>query len=210
MAIGQKSGQAGTRISGADASLQPSADQRATADPHGDSSVADNSAHVPRRRVTILRVAVALLLLTSAAFKVHAIFTEPYFADSILGSPVWMVGLVECEILLGLWLLSGVALRAAWLTALVAFAGFACVNIYLLATGATTCGCFGTVETHPWVILGLDIVVLICLSIFHSSLRAKVLSDNAWSSAYTPHSFSFRAVIVTSRLQCYWEHSAYS
>lgn len=106
------------------------------------------------------------MLLVSAALKSHATLTEPYFADSILGSPFWMLALIECEILLALWLFSGVMLRAASWATFLAFVGFAAVNVYLLATGATTCGCLGTVETHPWVMLVVDLVVLAGLGFF--------------------------------------------
>ena len=87
----------------------------------------------------------------------------PYAQESILLTPRLLVAVIELEILLGLWLLSGLAKRAAWAAALVFFAAGTAANLYLAVEGQRSCGCFGRVEVNPWVTLGLDLTAILTL-----------------------------------------------
>ena len=55
----------------------------------------------------IIRLALALFLLCAAGLKAHAVATDPFAQDPILGSPRILVGTIEIEVVLALWLLSG-------------------------------------------------------------------------------------------------------
>ncbi|MCP4609681.1 MAG: hypothetical protein GY845_13300 [Planctomycetes bacterium] len=74
---------------------------------------------------------------------------------------------VEFELAMGIWLLSGVFKRFAWLTGLLCFGLFCCVSLYKGLTGAASCGCFGTVHVNPWItLLAIDLPAVIALSLF--------------------------------------------
>jgi thiol-disulfide isomerase/thioredoxin len=74
---------------------------------------------------------------------------------------------VEFELAMGIWLLSGVFKRLAWLAGLLCFGLFCCVTLYKGLTGAASCGCFGTVHVNPWItLLAIDLPAVIALSLF--------------------------------------------
>ena len=56
---------------------------------------------------TVVPVGVGLVLLVAAALKTHQLATEPVPGISLLESRWFLVGVVELELLLGLWLVSG-------------------------------------------------------------------------------------------------------
>ena len=78
---------------------------------------------------------------------------------------------VEFEIILGLWLLSGLHRRLSWLAALCCFAMFSGVTLYKGLSGDSTCGCFGVVEVNPWHTLILDVTAVVALLVFRPDLR---------------------------------------
>ncbi|MBI2805192.1 MAG: DUF1573 domain-containing protein [Planctomycetes bacterium] len=70
------------------------------------------------------------------------------------------LAIVEFEIFLGIWLLTGAAAVGAWLTALTTFTIFAGISFYLGVIGQTSCGCFGRFPPSPWWAFALDAVVI--------------------------------------------------
>jgi len=62
----------------------------------------------------VLSVVLGLFLLVTAGLKIHGLYTDPYSEESILLTPRLLVAVIEVEIVLGLWLLSGLVPRAAW------------------------------------------------------------------------------------------------
>ena len=70
-----------------------------------------------------------------------------------------------CEILLGLWLISGVNRVPAVLTGIAVYAGLAVVSGRMAVLGVRDCGCLGTVPANPWVMFGLDILSLLGLGV---------------------------------------------
>src|SRR5437667_10683941 len=89
------------------------------------------------------------LLLTAAALKLHGLRVGAVSSLGILAAPEFQVAVVEFEIFLGIWLLSGKGAIGAWLTALGTFATFAAVSAYQGSIGQATCGCFGRLS--EWV-----------------------------------------------------------
>ena len=114
----------------------------------------------PMAGFAAVRLVLGLLLLIAASLKGYELATEPVAGQGLLGSRWFLIGLVEVEILLGLWLLSGAAARAAWWAALVLFGAFAVFTLQRAISGAESCGCFGKVQLNPWYTLVLD-----CLAI---------------------------------------------
>lgn len=111
----------------------------------------------------MLSIVLGVFLLATAGLKIHGLYTDPYAQESILLTPRLLVAVIEVEILLGLWLLSGLAMRGAWLAALAFFAAGASANVYLAVEGQRSCGCFGRVEVNPWFTLGLDLTATLAL-----------------------------------------------
>ena len=112
---------------------------------------------------SIVRVFVAGVLLAAAGLKVHQAMTDSLGAGWILSGRTVLVLEIQFEIVLGLWLLSGLHRRLSWATAVGCFGLFACVSFYKGASGASSCGCFGKITVPPWVTLILDVMILFAL-----------------------------------------------
>jgi len=97
----------------------------------------------------ILLKGLGLLLLTAAVLKGHELLTVPVANRGLWTWRPLLIFQVEFEVALGFWLLSGIFKRLAWLATLLCFGLFCCVTLYKALTGATSCGCFGTVHVNP-------------------------------------------------------------
>ena len=104
-----------------------------------------------------------MILLAAVALKVQGLTAGGVGQSLTLLSPQVQLAGLEVEALVGLWLLSGVARRGAWLAAVGLFTLLAAVSIYLVAVGQPSCGCFGRVEVSPWLSLTLDAVCVAAL-----------------------------------------------
>lgn len=88
--------------------------------------------------------------------------------------------MVEIELILGLWLVSGVFALASWRVALVCFTGFAGVAIYRVVAGYDSCGCFGKVQVSPIYTMVFDIAAVALLLFFRpTSQRDQHLAFNS-------------------------------
>jgi thiol-disulfide isomerase/thioredoxin len=83
---------------------------------------------------------------------------------------------------LGIWLLSGLFKRAAWLAAVACFSLFCCVTLYKGLTGAASCGCFGNVHVNPWVTLfAIDLPAVLALLLFRPKIETRdILNVMHW------------------------------
>ena len=114
------------------------------------------------------------LLIVAGALKGWQLITEPVANNSIWTWRPFMVLQVDFELALGIWLLSGLFKKAAWLTALLCFSAFSLITLYKGISGAESCGCFGTVDVNPWLTLfAIDIPSFICLWVFRPVLLFK-------------------------------------
>lgn len=111
------------------------------------------------RRVTArgVPVLVGVILLTAAVLKAHQLATSPTREISIFTTRWFLIGLVELELALGLWLLSAVYPKQARVAALAVFAGFCSVSLYQALSGEHSCGCFGNLPINPWYTLLFDL-----------------------------------------------------
>ncbi|MBN2455356.1 MAG: hypothetical protein JXB29_02275 [Sedimentisphaerales bacterium] len=120
-----------------------------------------------------------VLLLTGAVLKGWQLLTEPTANNDIWTNRAFLIFTVEFEISLGIWLLSGLFKKAAWLAALSCFSLFSFITLYKGLSGAESCGCFGSVHVNPWITLfAIDIPAVIALVIFRP--KGKKLFD--WPS----------------------------
>jgi hypothetical protein len=100
------------------------------------------------------------LLLVAAALKAWGLALDPVGRAGFFSSAEFQLAIVEFEIFLGIWLLTGLAAVGAWLTALATFTIFAGISFYLGVIGQTSCGCFGRFSPSPWWAFALDAVVI--------------------------------------------------
>jgi hypothetical protein len=107
----------------------------------------------------IPRIAVIGLLAASAGFKAEEL------ASGATGSFPWKQGaLVSWELVLALWLASGVLWQAATRTAMGTFGLFASVSLAMAANGRSTCGCMGQVQVSPWLMFTVDASLVVLLA----------------------------------------------
>ena len=121
-----------------------------------------------KRASDIVAKLLAALLLIAATLKGRQLLTEPVANSDIWSYRPFLILTVEFELALGLWLLSGLVKKAAWLTTLLCFAAFSAITLYKALTGAASCDCFGSVHVNPWIsLLAIDLPVLLALLFFH-------------------------------------------
>jgi hypothetical protein len=114
----------------------------------------------------VLRL-LGLLLLVTAFLKGWQLLAEPAANDDIWSYRPFLILQVEFELALGLWLVSGLFKRAAWLACLVCFSTFSAVTLYKGIIGVESCGCFGQIHINPWVTLfAIDLPVVVALLVF--------------------------------------------
>ncbi len=137
-------------------------------------------------RCAVVRAGLGLLLITAAGLKLYGLGVSAvpqvgWFAQSWvqLATAGWELGL-------GAWLLSGVAVRWSWLTALLTFAVFSAVSAYLGWIGVASCGCFGTIQASPWWAFGVDVAALAALVVSYPDSRAVggAPNDAEWSHGF--------------------------
>jgi hypothetical protein len=122
-----------------------------------------------------VRGALGTFLLVAAGLKIHGLALGPFAQDAFLGSPRLLIAAIEVEVVLGLWLLSGWSVRAAWTVALGFFTILAGASLYLALTGQRSCGCLGQVTVSPWLMFGLDAGAVAALALWrpaHSAARS--------------------------------------
>jgi hypothetical protein len=115
-----------------------------------------------------------MLLLVAAGLKVHSLALDPLSHGPFLGSPRLLIAAIEVESVLGLWLLSGWSVRAAWMSALGFFTVLAAASLYLALTGQRSCGCLGQVEASPWLMFGLDAGAVAALALCRPAHTAAI------------------------------------
>lgn len=116
-----------------------------------------------QRSLTIL---LGSLLLSAAGLKIHALIVDPLSQDGFITSSWVHLLMIEAELVIGLWLLSGIAKWVGWIIALVLFAGLTLISFYQGLTGQASCGCFGTVHVNPWFTFALDASAVALLLVF--------------------------------------------
>src|SRR4051794_3958192 len=98
----------------------------------------------------IVSVALGILLLATAGFKLYGLRTPGMPTIGWLENTWAVLAAGEWELVLGAWLLCGVTPRISWLGALLTFITFAVISGYLGWVGVASCGCLGAVKANPW------------------------------------------------------------
>ena len=118
----------------------------------------------------IVMIIAGAFLIIAAALKTHQLLTEPIISKGFWESWLFLVIQIPLEFGLGIWLVCGLFRKVVWLLGTIAFGGFIGVTLHLSLTGASSCGCFGTVKVNPWITLcAIDIPLFILLLVFRPS-----------------------------------------
>jgi Protein of unknown function (DUF1573)/Methylamine utilisation protein MauE len=105
------------------------------------------------------------LLLLAAALKMYGLAVEPVGRAGMFSAPWVQTLIVEWEIALAVWFLSGVYPALAWLAGTATFLAFAGFSFWQGWIGQTSCGCFGAIRVDPWLAFGIDVVALVLLAL---------------------------------------------
>ena len=119
----------------------------------------------------------AMVLLAATVLKGRQLLTEPVLSSTVWSSRPFLIFQVEFEIALGIWFLSALFKKAAWLTAVLCFSVFSLATLYKGLTGAASCGCFGQLHVNPWITLfAIDLPAVIALTVFRPRLSLPLRS----------------------------------
>jgi hypothetical protein len=149
--------------------------QTSVTDPSLTTPVAAAASSSARRGFTIVRIVLGLLLLTAAGLKLYGMNVTAVPRVGWFATPRVQVAVVEWELVLGLWLLSGTYQAGAWLAAVGTFLAFAGVSGYFGWIGVASCGCFGVIRASPWAAFGVDLAALAVLGVARPDFRADSL-----------------------------------
>jgi hypothetical protein len=117
-----------------------------------------------------MQIGLGLILIAAAGLKLYGLQIQPFAQHGLLLNESVRMAIVEWEIVLGLWLISGYARAGAWFAATLTFLAFAMVSFRLATAGVTSCGCFGAIEASPWHAFAVDAAALALLGIARPSL----------------------------------------
>lgn len=115
----------------------------------------------------ILRLAVAVIILTAALLKAWQLASVPSLGGGLLHARWFNILVVEFELLFGTWLIFGLLPEWTWLATIACFMVFTSVSLFKALSGEASCGCFGAVTIHPWITATADIGVIGLLMFFH-------------------------------------------
>ncbi len=122
------------------------------------------------------------MLIIASVLKSYQLLTEPIITPSFWESWAFFVMQIPLELGLGIWLLSGLFRKAAWLVGVAAFGIFIIVTLQKGLAGDESCGCFGPVHVNPWITLStIDVTLFLGLLIFRP--RGEKLLPPPWPSA---------------------------
>ncbi len=134
-----------------------------------------------KANITVMAAAGTMLLVASF-MKTHQMVTEPIVSEGFWESWEFFLVQIPLEIGLGVWLISGLFRKGAWLGGLLAFGLFIGVTGYKWIGGAESCGCFGRVHVEPWKTLWfIDVPFFVLLLVFRP--KGVKLLPPPWPSA---------------------------
>ncbi len=136
---------------------------------YGKSNEQDRSSSVRLTRCIIL------LLFFDAGMKAWPLAAVPAGSEGLISVRGLNIFFIEFELLFGLLLLFGFfPLLIRW-TAIVLFSTLAGVSLSQSICGESGCGCFGITSVHPWLMMGLNLVIAGLLSFYSNKVKPCVL-----------------------------------
>jgi hypothetical protein len=120
-----------------------------------------------------IRLLLGFILVVAAILKTYGAWRGEVPELPVLQSRYAQVALVDAELILGTWLISGLAPRYSYLAALLAFSAFFVAASYEVILQARSCGCFGPIPVSPKVTAGMDAVALLTLFICRRACQSE-------------------------------------
>jgi hypothetical protein len=120
----------------------------------------------------IIMTLAGLLLIVAAGLKFYEMIDTcvPSWRDNPTGfweSYEFFLIQIPLEFALGVWMVSGLFRKAAWIAGTLCYFAFIFVTLGKWVTGAESCGCFGQITVDPKITLfAMDIPVFLLLAIF--------------------------------------------
>lgn len=119
----------------------------------------------------VVMLVLAAVLLAAAGLKAHQLSTSPVIGKGLLNQRWFLAALTEFELVLGVWLLSGLYRRLAWAVTVACFLAFTAAAFQKGLAGESSCGCFGKLPVPPWVMLIVDVFAVAMLVYWRPDLR---------------------------------------
>lgn len=129
-----------------------------------------------------VRWIIGALLLAAALLKASDA-SAPIERASRISDDRIRFAVIHIELILAAACFAGVAPKLVKRSLVALFAFFTAYSLYLVASGADSCGCFGPVRFPPWLTLALDIGVLALLFAWRPEYRGggAVTPRGQWS-----------------------------
>jgi hypothetical protein len=140
-----------------------------------------------------------LVLIIAAVLKAHELLfvcIPGWKEHGIWESYEFTLLQIPLELCLGIWLVSGLFRKAAWLAGMVAYFGFIFVTLYKGVIGAESCGCFGQIHVNPWLTLGLIDIPMFLLLVLNRPGQDYKLLPPPWPN--TVHAIIFAVPIFAT------------
>lgn len=141
----------------------------------------------------IIMFLAGLLLAAAALLKFHetlTVYIPSWREEGIWESYEFFLLQIPLEFGLGIWMLSGVFRKAAWIAGTLCYFGFIFVTLGKALLGYESCGCFGQIHVNPWHTLFIvDVPIFLLLLIFRP--KGEKLLPPPW-----PHPLHALAVAV--------------
>jgi len=124
-----------------------------------------NRCSMPRAVELGIRATIATTLVIAAALKFYGVVTGVLTVAS-LNVPVWVITLTAYLEIFVAWQLCFSSHSAlTWGAAVVLFAVFSSVSLVRWVSGASSCGCFGLLDTPPVATLAMTTACLVLLAL---------------------------------------------
>ncbi|MDR1385557.1 MAG: hypothetical protein LBJ67_17170 [Planctomycetaceae bacterium] len=142
---------------------------------------------------TVVRFAVAAVLLVAAGSKAYQLATMPILKNDLFHNQWLNIIVVDFEFFFGFWLLFGLLPKLTWLVSVVCFSSYALISFWKASIlYENNCGCFGMLTVNPWLTMTLDLILVGLLLAF----RPKATSHEFSLSVLKSFAVSWLAITV--------------
>lgn len=154
------------------------------------------------RAFAAIRVVLGLLLLSAAGLKIYGWSVSTVPSVGWFSTPGVQAVAVGWEVLLSVWLLSGLVPIGSWLAAIVTFVLLAGISGYLGWIGQADCGCFGVIEASPWLAFAVDLTALLLLLSVGPSVPDRAREDRKaeWQANGVIACFALGVVVMVAAM----------
>jgi len=115
-------------------------------------------------RYRSIEILLGLVLLVAAGLKAHQLFSRsvmPLFG--LIHAELLLVGVIQAELLLSIWLLVGGFIRLRFTITLICFSLFATLASFESLHALPSCGCFGNLKVPPAIMAFVDVCAVVAL-----------------------------------------------